>query len=171
MKNNRILKALNYVEEFFLCINLTIMAVICFIQVITRYLFHFSLPWSEELLRGLFVWSSCLGISVGFKTRSHLGVDALVNVFPKKIGTIVKFLTYLVSIAFFVVLIYYSAQICMQQYSTMQKTIAMRLPIVYISCALPICFIVTIFRVLQVMKEDFTKKPENEEVHISEGLL
>lgn len=170
MKN--FLKVIDHVEEFFLSISFSIMAIVCFVQVITRYIFHYSMPWSEELLRALFVWSSCLGISLGFKTRSHLGVDAVVNILPKNVKKILSLLAYLVVIACCVLLIYYSVQVSVKQFETMQKTIAMRMPIFYISASLPIGFTLTIIRVLQVLYEDFIlKKDESDETHISEGLL
>lgn len=167
-----ILKVLNHTEEILLSISFSIMAIVCFVQVITRYFFHYSMPWSEELLRALFVWSSCLGISLGFKTRSHLGVDAVVNLFPKKLKKILSLLAYFVVLACCVVLIYYSFQVSLKQYQTLQKTIAMRLPIFYISAALPVGFVLTVIRVLQVMYEDFiVKKKDDDKTHISEGLL
>ena len=172
-KDNIIFKFFNHIEEVILSVSFATMAIVCFTQVITRYIFKFSLPWSEELLRALFVWSSCLGISLGFRTRSHLGVDAVVGLFPKKIRRVLSFLAYLVVIAFCVVIIFYSVRISAQQFSTMQKTIAMRLPIFYISSAIPIGFGLTIVRILQVLYEDFVKhkKDSLEEGKISEGLL
>ncbi len=174
-KKNIFLKIFDHIEEGILTVTFTVMTVVCFIQVITRYWFHYSIPWSEELLRALFVWSSCLGISLGFKTRSHLGVDAFTNVLPVKIRRGIIFFAYIVAILFCVVLIYYSVEITQKQFKTNQSTIAMRMPIFYISMSLPIGFSLTILRIVQVIKEDFFnnkgKTQEEDELHISEGLL
>ncbi len=170
VKDNIFIKAFNHIEEALLSVTFVVMTVICFIQVITRYIFHFSLPWSEEVLRALFVWSSCLGISLGFRTRSHLGVDAITNLFPAKYKKILSILSYLIVIAFCIVVIYYSISVTSYQYTTNQKTIAVGMPVAYISVSLIIGFGLTIVRVIQVMIDDFKNKKQ-EEGHISEGLL
>lgn len=41
---------------------LLVMAIIAFAQVCTRYLFNFSIVWSEELCRYLFIWVIFLAI-------------------------------------------------------------------------------------------------------------
>ena len=171
LKGNIFFKIFNHIEESILCCTFTVMTVVCFVQVLTRYIFHYSMPWSEELLRGLFVWSSCLGISLGFRTRSHMGVDAIVGLFPKKLKNIISMVSYLIVIAFCVAIIYYSFGVTYQQFTTGQKTIAMGLPIWIISISLIIGFALTIVRVIQVMIEDAKSKGKDDNTHISEGLL
>lgn len=174
MKRGKILlNGLSHFEEAVLTVTFSIMTVVCFAQVITRYCFHYSLPWSEELLRALFVWSSCMGISWGMKTRSHLGVDAVVKCFPAKVRKILAILTYAILIAFCILVIYYSIYVTMKQFATNQVTIAMRLPVGYISMSLPIGFSLTIIRALQVLYEDVLNGAEKteEKISIPEGLL
>ena len=171
MKNNIFVKIFNHIEEALLSVTFVIMTLICFIQVITRYIFHYSMPWSEEVLRALFVWSSCLGISLGFRTKSHLGVDAVVSLFPKKLKNIFTYISYIIVILFCLVMIYYSAGITNHQFITNQKTIAVGMPIAYVSVSLVVRFTLTIIRIIQVMVETFTAKNKKDETHISEGLL
>ena len=171
MKNNIFVKAFNHIEEALLSVTFVVMTAICFIQVITRYIFHVSLPWSEEVLRALFVWSSCLGISLGFRTKSHLGVDALVSLFPAKIKKALSIIAYAIVIGFCIVIIYFSFEVTGKQFATGQKTIAVGMPIAYISVSLIVGFALTVVRVIQVMIEDFKHKGNDDEGHISEGLL
>ncbi len=171
MKDNIFIKAFEHIEEVLLSISFTTMTIICFVQVITRYIFHYSMPWSEEVLRGLFVWSSCLGISLGFRTRSHMGVDAIVSLFPVKFRKILSIISYIVTIAFCLVVIYFSFGVTMHQFSTNQKTIALGMPIAYVSVSLIIGFLLAIIRIIQVLSEDIRSKNNVDEVHISEGLL
>lgn len=44
-----------------------------FAQVLARYVFSFSMPWSEELLRLLFVWM----VLVGAASCDHIRLDAI----------------------------------------------------------------------------------------------
>ncbi|MDV7105141.1 TRAP transporter small permease [Vibrio sp. TH_r3] len=61
-----------------------------FLQVIMRYIFSNSLSWSEEFVRWCFIWFIWVGVSYGFKTRKHISVTAMVNLFPKKLLDIVN---------------------------------------------------------------------------------
>lgn len=171
MKSNVLIKIFEHFEEAVLSVNFVVMTAICFVQVVTRYIFHYSMPWSEEALRALFVWSSCLGISLGFRTKSHLGVDALVNLFHGKFKKALAIIAYVIVLAFCVVIIYYSAKVTGKQFTTKQKTIAMGLPIAYISVSLIVGFALTIVRIIQVMAAEFSHKDDNDSGHISEGLL
>ncbi len=56
-----------------------------FLQVIMRYVFSNSLPWSEEFVRWCFIWFIWIGVSYGFKTRKHISVTALINLLPKRL--------------------------------------------------------------------------------------
>jgi TRAP-type C4-dicarboxylate transport system permease small subunit len=55
------------------------MTVIIILQVFLRYLFLFSLSWSEEVARYLMIWASFLGASLAVKYGLHIGVEFLVN--------------------------------------------------------------------------------------------
>jgi TRAP-type C4-dicarboxylate transport system permease small subunit len=48
-----------------------------FLQVVARYIFLASTPWSEELARLFFVWGVFLGAAVGVKRNLHTRVDFL----------------------------------------------------------------------------------------------
>ncbi|WP_319412050.1 TRAP transporter small permease [uncultured Cohaesibacter sp.] len=54
-----------------------VMLAIIFGQVITRYLFGFSLEWTEELARFLFVWVVFLGSALIMGEDGHLAVELL----------------------------------------------------------------------------------------------
>jgi TRAP-type C4-dicarboxylate transport system permease small subunit len=49
--------------------------ILSFLQVVARYVFLVSTPWSEELARLLFVWGVFLGAAVGVKRDLHTRVD------------------------------------------------------------------------------------------------
>jgi C4-dicarboxylate transporter DctQ subunit len=60
------------------------MTVIIIAQVFLRYLFLFSLSWSEEVARYLMIWASFLGASLAVKYGFHIGVEFVVNQIPEK---------------------------------------------------------------------------------------
>ncbi len=61
-----------------------VMTVIIILQVFMRYLFLYSLSWSEEVARYLMIWVSFLGASLALKYGFHIGVEFVINRIPEK---------------------------------------------------------------------------------------
>ena len=62
--------------------------VITFAQVVFRYVIGYSLYWSEELARYLFVWVSFLGSVVALERGVHIGMDVVVAKLPRRPKTL-----------------------------------------------------------------------------------
>jgi TRAP-type C4-dicarboxylate transport system permease small subunit len=62
----------------------SVMTVIIILQVFMRYLFLYSLSWSEEVARYLMIWVSFLGASLALKYGFHIGVEFVINRIPEK---------------------------------------------------------------------------------------
>ena len=61
---------------------LAVMSVIAFLNILGRYLFHYSLAFTEEITINLFVWLTVLGSGIAFERGSQLGMRSLYNRFP-----------------------------------------------------------------------------------------
>lgn len=61
-----------------------VMTTIIIIQVFMRYLFLYSLSWSEEVARYLMIWVSFLGASLAVKYGFHIGVEFVITRIPEK---------------------------------------------------------------------------------------
>ena len=53
-----------------------------FLSVLSRYIFNFSLAWSEEMASLLFVWLTLLGSVTGIQKRSHMAIGFLLEKMP-----------------------------------------------------------------------------------------
>lgn len=71
-------------EEGILASILVLMTLVTFSQVVARYGFNTGWNGALEMTRVLFAWLILFGMSYGIKIGSHLGVDAAVNLLPKK---------------------------------------------------------------------------------------
>ena len=71
---------LNAIEESLIAIILGLMTVITFANVIARYVFNSNILWALETTVFLFAWLVLLGASYCVKTRTHLGVDVILNI-------------------------------------------------------------------------------------------
>ena len=97
--------------ESTLCIILVLMVSISFFQVISRYLLHVSLSWSEESCRFLLMWMGMLSAAYGFKIKSHFSLNFVKNKFTQSMQkNILVFITILMSI-FLIIFIYYAIEL------------------------------------------------------------
>jgi TRAP-type C4-dicarboxylate transport system permease small subunit len=92
------------ISHYITALLLFIMAAIAFINVLSRYLFHFSFAATEEITINLFVWMTVLGTGIAFERGGHLGMVTIYNLFPRKMKKVViLFSAALSSILFLVV--------------------------------------------------------------------
>lgn len=80
-------------EETLIAALMGIMVLVTFVNVLLRYVFNASLIWGLEVTLILFAWLVLLGISYGFRTTAHLGVDALINMLPHRGRRLLALLT------------------------------------------------------------------------------
>jgi C4-dicarboxylate transporter DctQ subunit len=74
--------ALYRVEEGLIALILGVMTILTFMQVVLRYVFNTGLLWALEADFYLFSWLVMIGIAYCVRVRAHIGVDALVKLFP-----------------------------------------------------------------------------------------
>jgi len=77
------------IDHLIVAILLFIMASIAFVNILSRYLFHFSFAATEEITINLFVWVTVIGSGLAFERGGQLGMITLYNLFPKKFKKIV----------------------------------------------------------------------------------
>ncbi len=166
------MKFLNNIEETLLTVIFLVMVAICFLQVVARFILSVSLSWSEALLCVCLIWVTCLAASVAFKRKSHLGVDFLTGLFPPKAKRAVVLLTYLICIAFHVVIIYTTVKLMGRQINTGQIIVSLKVPIALATAAIPAGFGLSVIRIVQVIINDYVlRKDADDSPRISEGLL
>ncbi|MGE5253292.1 MAG: TRAP transporter small permease [Planctomycetaceae bacterium] len=95
-------------EEVLCAILFAVMAVITFVNIISRYLLKYSFAFTEELVVSFFVWLTLLGTSIAFREQSHLGFSFLVDRLPRKIRRILLWVSAALGAALFIFLIYFA---------------------------------------------------------------
>jgi len=79
----------NRLEEGIIALLLAAMTSLTFVNVIMRYVFNSGLTWALEITEFLFAWLILFGMSYGVKVGSHIGVDALVRLFPNSVQRVI----------------------------------------------------------------------------------
>jgi TRAP-type C4-dicarboxylate transport system permease small subunit len=75
-------RELNRAAEWAMAVFLAAMTLLVGAQIAGRFVFGYSIFWSDELARFLLVWIAFLGMSIGVRRGAHPGVDSLVRGLP-----------------------------------------------------------------------------------------
>ena len=143
----------NIIDKAIKYILVALMAVLSFLgvfQVVGRAIGVVP-AWTEEAIRFLFVWASCVGAAIGIKEHIHIGIDVLVNLLPKIGQKICAILVQLILLGFDVFIIKVGFQMVAKTMT--QASPALRLPMGYVYLAVPVMGILGIwYSVLEIIK-------------------
>lgn len=78
-----LLEFIDKISRWVLIVNMLVMTLLVVFQVLTRYLFSYSIAWADEVSRLTFVWAMFLAIPHGLKAGVHVGIDILVRKLPE----------------------------------------------------------------------------------------
>lgn len=116
--------------ELFCLISMLGLTVIVTLQIVSRWM-HISLPWTEELARFLLVWLTFLGCTLAIYRKSHLSVNFLVEMMPKKLQKVCNLFTRLVMVVFFTMLVFYGFRLSSVSMQNMSTSLNWPMGIVY----------------------------------------
>ena len=113
-----------------------LMLIIIFLQVVSRYFFHYTASYSEELSRYLFVWVTFLSLPVVSRQGGHMVVGLLTERFTGERLRRLKIAGCLCSIAFLAVMVWQGIR--MVQLAVWQTSPAMEIPMSYMYISIPL---------------------------------
>ncbi len=142
------IKILDRFEELLGAILLAVMVSISFINVITRYFFHFSMAFTEELTLYAFVWVTMLGVSLAFRIGANMAVSLLYDRFSVSVRRVLYIVSLLSCIAFFLTLMYWGYIEVRDEMQMGVTTEATGLPVYIFTIAMPFLSVLTIWRIL-----------------------
>jgi TRAP-type C4-dicarboxylate transport system permease small subunit len=123
----------NRLAEWVMAALLVAMTLLVGVQVAGRFVFGYSLFWSDELARFLLVWISFLGISVGARRAAHPGVDTLVKALPARWAQPALRLAILVSLVFFAVMVVSGGALVLRTWPQASTSLGIRMGIPYLA--------------------------------------
>jgi TRAP-type C4-dicarboxylate transport system permease small subunit len=157
----RLDRILTVFEEWTLFIAVMAALISLFVNVVLRYGFNYSLAWSEELVREVIIYTTFIGSCVAVRQRSMIKIDASVQLIPR-LKVPLTFFSHLVTVIFAFVMLIYGWKMAMLQLQTMQKTIILKIPYVYLYMILPLMGGLMLIRTLQAVYADIQalRKPD-----------
>ena len=119
--------------------------------VISRYLFHNPLVWSDELASILFLWLAMLGAVVAFSRGEHMRMSTLVASAPPRWRAFFEAFAVAVAIAFLALILHSSVEYAIDEAAVV--TPAMEIPNIWRASAIPIgCGLMLIFALLRLVR-------------------
>lgn len=111
-------------EHLIVAILFFLMAFIAFVNVLSRYLFHFSFAATEEITINLFVWLTVIGSGIAFERGGQLGMVTLYNRFSGRFKKAVIVFSAALSAALFVLVDLFMLQAVYDELTLFQATSA-----------------------------------------------
>ena len=159
----RVIKILDQIltlfEEWTLFIAVMTGLVSLFINVLLRYIFNYSLAWSEELIREIIIYTTFVGCSMAVRNRSMIKIDALSQLVPR-LKLPLDYFSNAVTLIFSVIIFYLGWKMAALQVATFQKTIILQIPLVFLYSVLPLMGGSMFIRTIQVIYWDYQMSKE-----------
>lgn len=146
------------IDHWIAAILLFSMASIAFINVLSRYLFHFSFAATEEVTINLFVWLTVVGSGIAFERGGQLGMVTLYNIFSRKSKKLVILLSSGLSALLFVMVDIFTIQAIYDELTLFHATsAALAIPVWIYYIGVPIF---SVFVFTGIYKDASTKLDE-----------
>jgi len=136
-------------EENLLTIFLGYFVIVTFLQVFMRYVVGYSLSWSEESIRFIFIWMVLFGTSLGVKHNKHVSILMLFNRLSVKGQIVMKIIANTIILIYSLILVVQGIKVVFGFFEFPQASPALGIPMQFIYAACPVGFSFTAFYLIQ----------------------
>lgn len=127
---------------------MSVMLVIIFAQVMTRYFFGYTPEWSEELARFLFVWVVFLGSALIMGESGHLAVQFLPDKFKgTALGSVLDIIINATGYVFIILLLTQGWK--MTSIMTFQRAPGLDIPMSWVYVVIPVSSVLMLLYLLK----------------------
>lgn len=126
-------RELNRLAEWAMVALLAALTLLVGAQIAGRFLFGYSIFWSDELARFLLVWAAFLGMSVGVRRGSHPAVDSLVRALPRGAARVAFWAAAACSLLFFLVMAGYGTLLVQRTWFQRSPSLGIRMGLPYLA--------------------------------------
>jgi TRAP-type C4-dicarboxylate transport system permease small subunit len=131
-----VLAVLDRTLKYALTLLSVVLTVSVFLQVLIRFVFKYPLPWTEEIARIAFVYCIFVGATIAVRENSHLQVDFLLVILPKRVARVAVFLGMLLVGVFLVFVTWQGVVLVLA--TGVQMSPVMQVPFKYLYLILPV---------------------------------
>jgi TRAP-type C4-dicarboxylate transport system permease small subunit len=121
-------------------------------QVFWRYVLNDSLIWPEEVSRYAFIWTSCLGMSVGVRRGDLIAIDVLWGAKTKRVRLLISLAARALIIPMLLVFVWEGWALV--DIVTGQRAAATNIPVWWIYLALPVSSVLALLFIFETIARD-----------------
>jgi TRAP-type C4-dicarboxylate transport system permease small subunit len=150
-----------FIVERVTSIILISLIVVLFSQVISRYIFHLSIYWSEEVARFIFIYFVLMGACIVNHKKEHIKITYFYYLLSRRNRKIIRIINEILILFFLTVLFFLSIKLVFRSFNTLSQ--ALEIPYAYIYLACTISAIIMFFdRIFSIFKKDKSKYNNSE---------
>lgn len=142
-------RVLDFLEKYFIVFFLVGIVLMIFSGVLSRFVFHYAIAFTEELSRFFFIWGSLLGAAAGMKTGEHSGIPMIANRFGPVGQKIIEYFVAIGVIVFLAYLVAMTWRSTSSSYFSGQISTTTEIPIWTINAGMMIAFFIALIRAVQ----------------------
>lgn len=136
----KLLHAVFRIEDVLVFVLIVAMVAVVVWSVLCRRVFGIPFLIGEELIRYLMIYGVFIGIAIGVRRGSHVGIRALVDVLPIRARGAVDILQMVITTIMYVIFGIVALGMIMKFLETGQISTMLHLPMCLVYCILPIGF-------------------------------
>jgi len=130
-------------------------ALITVYEVIMRHIFNNPTTWVFTVSLFVMMWFPFLAAPLGMKEKRQITADFLVSRLSERTGAMLRVITYIISLVFFIVVGYYGLQMCVDAYQGDMTSIELlRYPMWLLYLAFPVTMSLGCLQVFRLIAEE-----------------
>jgi TRAP-type C4-dicarboxylate transport system permease small subunit len=126
-------KFLLYFESIAAGVCLIVLLFCVVLEVLSRFVLHLGITWTEEMARFTFIWASLLGASVALERKKLHDIDIVFNYLPEKLKTIVTILIHVLVSLMLCIFLVYGLKLTQVVHMQVSPTLEIRMSYVYVA--------------------------------------
>ena len=163
-------KMIDNLEEIIVVFALAVMTILTFTNVVTRYVFNFSMNFAEEISTYSFVLLSLFGASIAAKRGAHLGFTLLADHVPKLVARVFEVISALAGITFAGVIFFYGIRMTVTQFQRGQLSLGVQIPEWIYGSFVPLGAFFLLLRFVELLVQALRNKDAVREDVLAEAL-
>ena len=144
------LNLLNNFDKYIAVVTLSATVILLALQVISRYVFNFSIAWAEEVSRFSYIWAVYMGMSMAARDNQHIRINVhLKFLLPPKIFKFSEAIADSIMVFFFVLMVFFSLKMLSFMYEYPFSSAVTKIPMYYVYTIIPLASFAIIARIIQ----------------------
>lgn len=157
MSESTVDRVLGTVENVLAAVPFAIVAVVAFVNVVSRYFLNAALAFTSELTVSLAVWMVMMGGVIALREGGHLGFSALHDTATGAVRSVMTVVITAAILAFLAVLLVFGIDMAVLQAGSGRTTPSIGIPQWLFTLALPIGALLGAYRTVQASRAGFRR--------------